>query len=338
MGVRVVESQLARFTAAPNTGNDPVAGVSRVNACSVIDAPSDLGLRQSGVDGLGKALRQAGLLDALPGVQDAGRLPVPDYVPRRDDATGVLNPDGIRAFSSLLADRVASTLEAGRFPLVLGGDCSILLGAALALRRRGRFGLLFMDGHADFYSPESEPNGEVASMELGVVVGREPSALADLERRRPLLREEDVVVFGFRDAETAAEYGSPDVRDTAMHVFDLDNVRRMGAAAAARKGLAALEASGVEGFWIHLDADVLNDEVMPAVDYRMPDGLWPDELTDLLSVALASPLAVGMEITIYNPALDDAERSAGRTLVRSVSDALQGSRSRDQGGSRGQSR
>jgi arginase len=293
-----------------------------VKACSIIDAPSDLGLRRTGVDGLPDALREAGLLEGLPDVRYAGRLPVPPYVPLRDTSTAVLNPDGIRTFSLRLAERVAFTLDLGRFPLVLGGDCSILLGTALALRRRGRFGLFFLDGHADFYSPASEPNGEVASMELAVVTGREPAALADLEGRRPLVREEDVVVFGVRDAESAAAYGSPDVRRTAMHVFDLTEVRRLGAAVAARQGLAALEASGVEGFWVHLDADVLHDDVMPAVDYRMPDGLWPEELTEALAVVLASPLAVGMEVTIYNPTFDNAERSAARALARAVTAAF----------------
>jgi arginase len=129
-------------------------------------------------------------------------------------------------------------------------------------------------------------------------------------------------VFGFRDAESAAAYGSPDLRQTAMHAYDLTEVRRLGAGPAARQALASLEASGVEGFWVHLDADVLNDEVMPAVDYRMPDGLWPEELTEALAVVLASPLAVGMEITIYNPTFDDAERSAARTLAQAVTTAF----------------
>ncbi len=294
----------------------------RAKAWSIIDAPSELGLRPTGVDGLPDALRAAGLLDGLSHVRHAGRLSVPPYVPIRDASSNILNAGGIRTFSLDLAERVASLLDAEHFPLVLGGDCSILLGVALALRRRGRFGLFFVDGHADFYSPESEPNGEVASMELAVLTGREPPILANLDGRCPLMREEDVVVFGFRDAESAAEYGSPDVRRTAMHVLELSDVRRAGAAAAARRGLAALDASGVEGFWIHLDADVLNDEVMPAVDYRMPDGLWPEELTAALAVALASPLAVGMDVTIYNPKLDDAERTAARTLVGAISAAF----------------
>lgn len=161
-------------------------------------------------------------------------------------------------------------------------------------------------------------------MELAIVTGHEPMALADLEGRHPLVREADIVVFGIRDADSAAAYGSPDVRETAMHVFDLTEVRRLGAEEAARHGLDRLEASGVEGFWIHLDADVLNDEVMPAVDYRMPDGLWPGELTGALAVVLASPLSVGMDVTIYNPVFDDAERSAARTLGRAVTLAAAG--------------
>ncbi len=293
-----------------------------MKGCSILDAPSDLGLRRTGVDGLPDALRAAGLLEGLPDARYAGRLAVPPYVPLRDAASNVLNPDGIRTFSFALAERVAFTLDLGRFPVVLGGDCSVLLGAALALRRRGRFGLFFLDGHADFYPPSAEPNGEVASMELAIVTGREPAVLADLEGRRPLVREEDVVVFGYRDAESAAEYGSPDVRQTAMHAFDLAQVRRMGPAAAARQGLAALEANGVEGFWIDLDADVLHDDVMPAVDYRRPGGLWPGELSEALAVALASPLAVGMEVTIYNPAFDDAKRSAARVLARAITAAF----------------
>jgi arginase len=293
-----------------------------VKACSIIDAPSDLGLRRTGVDGLPDALRAAGLLEGLPDARYAGRLPAPAYNPLRATSTAVLNLDGIRAFSFRLAERIAFTLDLGRFPVVLGGDCSILLGASLALRRRGRFGLFFIDGHADFYSPESEPNGEMASMELAVVTGREPAELADLDGRRPMMREQDVAVFAFRDAEQAAAYGSPDVRQTAMHIFDLTEVRRLGAAAAARRGLEAIEASGVQGLWIHLDADVLNDEVMPAVEYRMPDGLWPEELTAALAVALASPLAVGMEVTIYNPTFDNAERSAARALAKAVTAAF----------------
>lgn len=289
---------------------------------SILDAPSGLGLGKPGVQGLPEALLEAGLLAGTAGVRHEGAVTVPRTAPARDPSTSVLNQDGIQAFSVRLADRTETILDAGRFPLVLGGDCSILLGSALALRRRGRYGLFFIDGHADFYSPEAEPNGEVASMELAIATGHEPAELADLEGRRPLVREEDVVVFGFRDAATAAEYGSPDVRGTRMHLFDLQAVRRLGAGAAAGRGLSALDAGDLDGFFIHLDADVLDDEILPAVDYRMPGGLQSWDLVEALEVLLASPRAAGMEVTIYNPALDDEARSSAHVLVEALNAAF----------------
>lgn len=87
--------------------------------------------------------------------------------------------------------------------------------------------------------------------------------------------------------------------------MDLVIVRERGVEQAAGEALAHLEREdGGTGFWIHLDADVLDDAIMPAVDYRLPDGLSWDELSGVLRVAMASPRAVGLEITIFNPTLD----------------------------------
>src|SRR5206468_2490553 len=110
------------------------------------------------------------------------------YDNRRDPETALLNPRGIADYSVALADAVGRAIDVGEFPVVLGGDCSIVLGCLLALRRRGRYGLLFLDGHADFYQAEAEPNGEAASMDLALATGRGPVVVADLENRRPLVR------------------------------------------------------------------------------------------------------------------------------------------------------
>jgi len=70
--------------------------------------------------------------------------------------------------------RFGSAIDVGEFPIVRGGDCSIVLGCLLAIRRRGRHGLLFLDGHADFYQPEAEPSGEVASIDLALATAAGP--------------------------------------------------------------------------------------------------------------------------------------------------------------------
>jgi arginase len=270
---------------------------------AIIEAPSVLGLFPRGVERLPDALLDAGLADALD-ARRAGRVEPPPYESRRDPATGLLNPTGLRGYAHLLADTCGEVLDGGEVPVVLGGDCSILLGNLLALSRRGRHGLLFLDGHADFYEPEAEPNGEAASMDLALATGRGPNVVADLDGRGALVRDEDVVVLGRRDAEEAEAAGSRRIEDTAITVFDLRSVRERGAERAARDAVEHLGRPELDGFWVHLDCDVLDDAVMPAVDYRLPGGLSWDELETVLAVAIATGRAVGLELTIFNPALD----------------------------------
>jgi arginase len=274
-----------------------------VATLAIVEAPSHLGLRAAGVERLPDALLANGLAERL-GARRAGRLTPPAPDPAIDRETGMLNPGGLRDYSRWLADAVEAVLDRGEFPIVLGGDCSILLGNALALKRRGRYGLLFLDGHADFYQPEAEPTGEAASMDLALVTGRGPEIVTNIEGRRPLVRDEDIVVFAFRDAEHAAAEGSRPLPTTILAI-DLATVRKRGIERAAREALAHLEREdGPAGFWIHLDADVLDDAIMPAVDYRLPDGLRWDELRGVLRAAVDSPGAVGLEITSFNPMLD----------------------------------
>jgi len=213
-------------------------------------------------------------------------------------------------------------LDRGEVPIVLGGDCSIILGNLLALRRRGRHGLLFIDGHADFYQPEAEPNGEAASMDLALATGRGPAIVTDLDGGGPLLRDEDVVHLGRRDAEEAEEAGSRRIEDTAITLLDLAAVRRDGAEGAALDAVAHLDRPDLDGFWLHLDCDALDDEIMPAVDYRLPGGLRWDELEAVLRIAVASGRVRGIDVTIFNPALDP-DGSIAAALVASLVAGLQ---------------
>jgi arginase len=291
-----------------------------VPARAIVEAPSHLGLRAAGVEALPEALLAAGLAERL-GARRATRLAIPAFDPTIDAATGLLNPRGLRDYASQLADAVGAVLDEGAFPIVLGGDCTILLGITLALRRRGRFGLLFLDGHADFYQPEAEPAGEAASMELALVTGRGPDLVTNLEGQRPLLRDEDLVVFGFRDADHAAAEGSRPLAPT-IYAKDLASVRERGVERAAGDALAHLERTGgPAGFWVHLDVDVLDDAIMPAVDYHLPDGLTWEELIAVLRTAVASDHATGLDITIFNPSLDPDGRVA-RSLVDALVAAL----------------
>jgi arginase len=289
---------------------------------AIIDAPSILGLRPTGVEHLPEALRAAGLLTHLR-AEYAGRISSLPYNPNRDKSTLLLNPEAIRVFSLQLADKVSFVINKKQFPVVLGGDCSILIGNLLALKRIGdsRYGLFFIDGHSDFYQPEASPTGEVADMELAIVSGRGPDILSNIGGLKPLVRDEDIVVFGCRDGEQAASYGSQNVHDTKMHVFDLGQVRKSGILRAASLAIEKLMRDDLVGFWIHLDVDVLDVVIMPAVDYHLDGGLCFSDLSELLKIIFGSGRAVGMDITILNPDLD-VDGSIIRRFVSSVVSGL----------------
>lgn len=286
---------------------------------AVLEAPSTLGLATDGVECLPERLLGLGLAQRIH-ARHAGRLAVPPKDPAPDPETGILNARAIAAWSPRLAEAVEAVLDAREFPLVLGGDCTIVLGSMLAFRRRGRYGLFFIDGNADFFQPEAEPNGEGASMDLALVTGHGPALLSDLEGRAPLVRPEDAVAFAYRDHKDQQAYGSQPLPQELMAI-DLPAVREMGIEAAARKAVGRLAREELDGFFIHLDADCLDDAIMPAVDFRVPDGLSWDELGTALRVALASGKAAGLEVTIYNPRLDE-DGSAGRGLADVLAAAL----------------
>jgi arginase len=258
------------------------------------------------------------------------------YDPVRDPETLLLNGPGVRATSLALATAIVECVGRGEVPIVLAGDCSVVLGGLLGLLRaarvRGapdRVGLLFIDGHVDFYQPAASPTGEIADMDLALATGRGPAMLTSFvdagETRvgtnvhqktdaTPLVRDSDVAAVGARDADERQRAGSQDVRSTSIHLFELSAIRARGMTAVASDAIAVVARPDLAGFWLHLDADVLDDAVMPAVDYRQQGGLTPAELITLLRSAAANNQLGGVSVAIYNPMLD-ADGRAGPTLA-----------------------
>jgi len=287
---------------------------------ALLDAPSNLGLRpppdrpEPGCRGAPAALRAAGLLEAL-GAEDAGVVPAPPYGPDRDD-TGHINGRRVAAYARTLADRIEVLLDDGRFPIVLGGDCSILLGGLLALQRRGRHGLAFVDGHLDWRQRPARV-GALAGEDLAAACGHAHPAVAAPGGRAPLVREEDVVALG--NGEWDAD--SVGARASGLRILDVDAVRELGPSAAAARALERLADDRLEGFWVHLDVDVLDRTIIPAVDSPNEHGLDLGQLTELLTPILADPRARGLELTVFDPDLDP-DGAQARTLVALLSRSL----------------
>ena len=283
---------------------------------AIVGAPSSIGIRpydEGGsrrLDLAPRALREQGLVARL-AARDRGDVIPPAY--RDFERQGICprNEDDVGAYSRALAERVRAASADGAFVLVLGGDCSIVLGCLLGARGRGRIGLVYVDAHADYASPEESGTGSAASMCLALAVGRGDTPLARLGGDRPLARPEDVVLIARRD-HAEPWYGHDALRDSPILDLPHEAVRERGPAGTARAALERLARNDVDGFWIHVDADVLDPDLLPAVDSPTPGGLGLGELTELVTPLVRHPGALGLELTIYDPALDPDRSSAAR--------------------------
>ena len=282
-----------------------------IKPIAVLEAPSNLGLRPPepgsvpGVYKLPGALRDCGIVERIGG-QLAGVVVPPRYRVEWDGRS-VRNGAAIAAYSVALAARVGGILDGGAFPVVLGGDCSILLGNMLALRRSGQYGLVFIDGHLDFrHLGNSDSVGAAAGEDLALITGRGENILVNIDGLRPYVREANVVALGARDDDEYAE----EARAAGIDVSLTSEVRGRGLTESATEAVRRLSLAGVDGFWVHLDLDVLDSALLPAVDSREPNGLDFDELGELLVPLLRS--AAGLEVTIFDPDLDPTGEQAER--------------------------
>lgn len=287
---------------------------------AVIGAPSNIGIKPydnaaepRGLDRAPGVLRELGLVARLAG-DDLGDATPPPYRDFTRPPNGVRNELEVAQYCRALGDRVAAGMEGGRFALVLGGDCSIVLGSLLGATRRAlRTGLAYIDAHADFATPQESLTGSAASMCLALAVGRGDSPLARLGGSSPLVRGQDVVLIGRRDVGQAS-YGHAALGSSG--ILDLRTPIRTGTAAGALAAgaLERLASPDLDGFWIHVDADVLDPRVMAAVDSPEAGGPGLDDLAALVAPLARHPKALGMQLTIYDPALDPGRACAGRLV------------------------
>lgn len=284
----------------------------------IIEAPLSVGVGLAGVELMAAALRDAGLAAAVDAV--SSRAVAEPFAAREiDPETALPEPRAVRDFLLRVADAVEQTCQNGRFPLVVGGDCTILLGCLAGAKRLGDLGLLFLDGHTDFNEP-GYPDNETASMDLYLATGRGPDVLSKLEGNAPLVNDRDVVCLGYRDATYVVDAGGSTPEGTEINLLPLEQIRNGGFGNTVADALDSLQTKS-RAFWLHFDVDVLNDAVMPAVDYRIADGLSVGEVVEIIRRARNTGHLRGMNITIYNPTMD-WDGTAARLLVDLLGRAL----------------
>jgi arginase len=286
---------------------------------AVVGAPSSIGIRPYDdgeamhLDRAPGVLRRRNLVSRL-GALDFGDVTPPPYRDYIKPVERGRNEREVLSYSRALAGRVVSATLSRRFAVVLGGDCSIVLGCLLAARKRagGPVGLVYVDAHADFATPEESASGSVSGMSLALASGRGASLLTSLAGQAPLVTDQRVVMLGRRSNDSRS--GRVALEASSILELPMTGFDAIAPGGAVAKTLDRVASSEARGFWIHLDVDVINPAVMHAVDSPVPGGPTLDDLARALTPLVNHPLALGLDVSIYDPALDP-DRSCARRLV-----------------------
>ena len=297
----------------------------------LIRAPSNLGLRppapgrQPGTWRGPQALTQAGLVEAVQPVAIFD-LKRPAYDPAPGVGTRLLNGHALRALNLALAGLVEGALDLEQFPLVVGGDCSVLLGALAGVRRAGPVSLVHLDGHSDFRHPGNyDPAaslGAVAGMDLALATGRGEALMTDWPGVvPPLVPAAQVIQVGEREGHSPG-FAWPDVNGTAITRMDVFAARQLGPQAVLDRTRATLNQEPGWPYWVHFDVDALDQAVMPAVDTPGSPGIDSEDVTAILRPLVSDPRCLGMTMTIFDPDLDPSGELAV-LLVRLLGSIVQ---------------
>jgi arginase len=272
---------------------------------TVIGAPLDLGAGRRGVDMGPSAIRLAGLHERLRRVghevHDAGDVfaPVAETLVVADPRLRYI--DEIADCCRQLADEVEEAVNAGRFPLVLGGDHSVAMGTLAGLTRvTERVGLIYVDAHGDFNTPETTPSGNIHGMPLAVACGVGSPELTGLGGREPMVRRDDVALVGIRDVDGGEARLIQAEGPTTFTVRDLDE---LGMKEVADR---ALEIATREADWLHVsfDLDAIDPRWAPGTGTPVQGGLTLREAHLLLEVLADSRQVRSLELVETNPILD----------------------------------
>ena len=285
----------------------------------VLGVPSSAAAHWPGIEQAPYVLRETGLVDALSAgavpVQDFGDLPVTRWASRHEPG----RPNNAAAVVEVLLtarQRLVEMLWHGVRPVLLGGECTLAIAMVSAFAVAGRdVGVVYVDGGQDLALPADHPEEPILDS-MGVAhlldLSGTDKAIAGLGPRRPLLQDEDIVFFGYSDAEEDLHGQVGSVRIPASAVS-------AGPASATERALAAL---GNDELIVHVDVDVLNFLEVPAADIAgYGRRLTLAELVEALGILVRDPRCAGVLLVEYNPD-HDPDRQAAVQLVALLASAL----------------
>jgi len=284
-------------------------------AIHIIGVPMDLGAGRRGVDMGPSAIRIAGINDRLRDlgytVSDEGDLAIRTQEEQRiKDQRARYLPEITRVVN-VLARRVIKTMSKNDFPLILGGDHSIAIGtisglAAFAQKQKKTVGVLWIDAHADYNTPESSPSGNIHGMPLAVLTGLGPKPLRNIGGAFRKIDPHNVAIIGLRNVDRGER---ENLIRLGVKLFTMEEIDRYGVHRVMKKAIQQV-ASRVDYLHVSLDLDSVDPVYAPGVGTPVKGGLDYREAHLIMEMIGESKKMTSLELVEVNPILDTRNQSA----------------------------
>ncbi|MBE0669007.1 MAG: arginase [Anaerolineales bacterium] len=286
----------------------------------IIGVPIDLGADRRGVDMGPSAIRYAHLQQKLEElgyvIQDEGNVEVPIA-----EMCSITNPklkyiDCIIPMSRRVAGAVATSVKAGRFPLVVGGDHSLSIGSVRGAARDKKLGVIWIDAHADFNTAETTPSGNIHGMSLAILAGLGDKSLVQLwDEPTPVIDPKRIAIIGARDLDAGEKVN---LQNAGAMVMSMEQIDRYGMVAVVEKAIEHVSRD-VDGIYLSLDLDALDPRHAPGVGTPVPAGLTQREAHLACEMIAETGKLIGMDLVEVNPILDVQNQTASLAVEFALS-------------------
>jgi len=290
----------------------------------VIGVPLDLGQSRRGVDMGPSAVRVAGLearLEAIGHVvEDDGNVAVAIPEQKKEGAAHAKYLKEITATCTKSAELVLKSLEAGKVPMVLGGDHSVAAGTVAGVaefyrRQNQKIGLIWIDAHSDMNTPETSPSGNVHGMPLAAIMGLGPAELGNIFNFSPKVHSENCVLVGIRDVDA---HEKENIRKAGVEVFTMRDIDERGMRAVMEEALR-MAGRGTAGYHVSLDMDWIDPEDAPGVGTPVWGGATYREAHLAMEIIADHGRMLSFEIVEVNPVIDEHNQTAELAVELSLS-------------------
>jgi arginase len=274
----------------------------------IIGIPMDLGQKHRGVDMGPIAIRYAGLAATLQGLgyrtTDVGNIDIPGHYTLLDTSLSErIIP--IRKACSRAYALGQDAIEKGEIPVFLGGDHSAAIGTVGGVTHSGPCGLIWVDAHGDFNTPETSNTGNIHGMSLSILLGKGPEELVNVGRKGPKVLPENVVLIGVRDLDSEEKVL---LKNSGCSIYTMRDIDEVGMHRVLRQALGAI--GHLPAIHLSLDMDSVDPQEAPGVGTPSPGGLTYREAQLIMETIAETGKLRSVDVMEINPILDHCNRTA----------------------------